>query len=130
MVDWRQRGFALFDVLIALFLFSLGFTALYGLRESTYAEMRAGMMLTEAANIAQTQMESLRAHSWTENISAGRVIPGGLVEGNYGLFHLQTAAAWQGLPWLLDVKVRVDWPEGSSRRSYELEGLYYVESGG
>lgn len=124
----RQRGFVLFDVLMALFLFGLGFAALYGLKEAAYAETRAAISLTEAANVAQAQLETLLSHSWTENISSGQVIPGGLVARKDGPFQVQTTAAWGEVPWLLNVKVLVDWPEGQTRRSYELEGLYDVES--
>ena len=129
LANRRQGGFALFDVLMALFLFSLGFAAVYGLRESTYAETRTAIMQTEAVNLAQTQLESLLAHSWSENLRLKRVIPGEVLENTNGFYNLQTEAAWTAVPGLLKVKVRIDWPEGVKRRNYELEGLYYVESG-
>lgn len=123
-----RSGFALIDVLLALFLFSLGFAALYGLEEAALAETRAAVTLTEAANQAQTRMENLLSHSWIDNLSTGRIIPGGLVKSDEGFFQIQTASAWGELPWLLKVTVRVEWTQGKHRRSYELEGLYYVES--
>ncbi|MHB1653762.1 MAG: hypothetical protein ACYCVD_15000 [Desulfitobacteriaceae bacterium] len=123
----KSRGYILFDALLAIFLFSFGFAALYGLTEGTLWTTRQAAYLTEGANYAQKHLESLAAHKWEDNLAQGKCIPGGLVEGDDGNFHWLIRSDWDPLPDLLRISVEVRWLEDSHLRSYLLESAYHVE---
>lgn len=121
-----DRGFVLLDVVLALFLFTFGFAALFGLSESALGETEQALRLTEAANYAQNIMESLAVEPWLDNINEGRCIPGGAVEGREGLFHWKVYSAWDIPDELLRVRVEISWLEQGRMQSYELESLYAI----
>jgi len=120
-------GYVLFDVLLAVFLLSLGFAVLYGLKEGAVSEARQAASLMEGANLAQEKMERLAVHDWRENISAQACIPGGTVEGHEGKFHWRIDSEWDVIPELLRVSVEVRWIERGNPYHYRLESLYAVE---
>lgn len=122
-----SRGYVLFDVLMAIFLFGIGFAALAGLTESYLRETRQASNFTEAVNIAQKNLEFLAGHKWDENIAQGRCIPGSVVQGDEGRFHWSISCEWDTLPDLLQVSVRVDWFEERQMKNYLLETAYHVE---
>ncbi|WP_088226375.1 hypothetical protein [Desulfosporosinus sp. FKB] len=115
------------DVLLAVFLFSLGFAALYGLYERALVEAHQSLSLMEAANLAQKKMEQLAAQSWRDNIDAQRCLPGGIVEGNEGNFQWRIDSNWDDIPQLLRVKVNVHWIERGTSEYYQIESLFEVE---
>ena len=127
MNSHREKGFVLLDVLLALFLFTLGFVALYGLSESALGEAEQALNLTQAANCAQNVMESLTAEPWMDNINKGQLIPGGEVVGQEGLFHWRVYSDWDIPNELLRVRVEVSWLEQQRVQSYELESLYAIQ---
>ncbi|HBP63077.1 MAG TPA: hypothetical protein DD730_02115, partial [Desulfosporosinus sp.] len=59
----------LFDVLLALFLFSIGVAVLFGLTEAGVSEARQASTLMEGANLAQKKIEQLAVHPWSDNIA-------------------------------------------------------------
>lgn len=127
MSDYNEKGFVLLDVILALFLFTVGFAALYGLSEKALSEADQALCLTEAANHAQNIMETLGAESWRDNIRRGSCIPGGEVEGSEGFFRWRVYSDWDIPDELLRVKVEVSWLEQGSIQSYTLESLYALQ---
>ena len=121
------RGYVLFDVLLAVFMFSLGFAGIYGLTESAVAEARQAADLLEAANLAQKTMDSLTVRGWPENIAAGVCLPGSIVTKQEGKFRCQISTVWDEVPQLLRVSVDVHWLERGTPIIYKLESLYAVE---
>ena len=117
----------LFDVLLALFLFSLGFAVLFGLTEGAVSEARQAATLMEGANLAQKKLEQLAVHAWSDNIAQQTCIPGETVEGNEGKFHWLIHSEWDDIPELLRVSVEVRWTERGNPYQYKLESLYAVE---
>jgi hypothetical protein len=122
-----SRGYVLFDVLLALFLFSMGFAILFGLTEGAVSEARQASTLMDGANLAQQKMDQLADHDWSDNIAQQACIPGGTVEGNEGKFHWIIASDWDDIPQLLRVSVEVRWIERGNTSQYKLESLYEVE---
>ncbi|MDQ7095763.1 hypothetical protein REC12_19410 [Desulfosporosinus sp. PR] len=125
--DGCAKGYILFDVLLAVFLYSIGFMALFGLIEEGIFETRQAFSLLAGANLAQSIMDQLAAHSWKENIAAQACIPGGIVEGQEGDFHWFIHSEWGDLPQLLRTSVEVRWVERGKEVQYKLESLYEVE---
>lgn len=123
----NNPGFALLDALMAIFLFGLGFAVLFGLTESALAEATQAENLTQAANIAQEKIEALHGRSWLDNFVQGACLPGQVVEGDEGRFRWRVFSEWEELPDTLHVKVEVLWPEGRTKRTYQLESVYHVE---
>jgi hypothetical protein len=120
----RDQGFVLLDVVFALFLFTLGFTALYGLTEGAIHETQQALNFTEAANTAQNLMEDLSAHSWSENLTERRCIPGENVEGENGRFSWRIFSDWETPGELLKIQVTVIWKENGRDQSYSLDTLF------
>ncbi|AET66682.1 hypothetical protein Desor_1007 [Desulfosporosinus orientis DSM 765] len=117
----------MFDVLFALFLFSLGFGVLFELTAAALSESSQATSLMEGANLAQETMDQLAAHSWSENIACGDCIPGEAVEGTQGKFCWHVYSQWQDIPQLLKVSIEVTWTERGTPYQYKLETLYAVE---
>lgn len=124
---YTSRGYVLFDVLLALFLFSLGFATLFGLTEGAVAESRQASTLMEGANLAQKIMERLASHDWRDNLNRQDCKPGGMVEGHEGRFRWVIRSDWHDTPQLLKVSVEVFWIENGNPSQFKLESLYAVE---
>lgn len=122
-----SQGYVLFDVLLALFLFSLGFAVLFGLTEGAVSEARQASTLMEGANLAQEIMDRLAVRKWSDNITRQDCLPGGTVEGNEGKFHWLIVSNWEDIPQLLRVRVEIRWAEQGNFAWYKLESLYAVE---
>lgn len=120
-------GYVLIDVLLALFLFSVGFGVLFELTSGALSEARRALTLMEGANLAQGKMDQLAAHKWNDNISQRECIPGSVVEGREGKFRWQISSEWHDTPQLLKVSVEVTWSEQGNPYGYKLESLYAVE---
>ncbi len=117
----------LLDVLLATFLFSLGFAALFGLTQGAVSEARQATTLMEGANLAQNKLDHLAVHAWSDNIANQACIPGGTVEGYEGKFSWLIQSEWEGGPQLMRVSVEVRWTERGNPFQYKLESLYAVE---
>lgn len=117
----------MFDVLLALFIFSLGFAVLFGLTESAVTQSRQASTLMEGANLAQKTMERLAVRDWRDNIARQACIPGGTVEGEDGKFQWIIRSDWDDMPQLLRVSVEIVWIEKGNRSQYKLESLYVVD---
>lgn len=122
-----SQGFVLFDVLLGLFIFSLGFAALFGLTERAVFETQQATTLMEVSNLAQEIMDRLTAQGWSEIIATGACLPGGIVDGNTGRFHWRVRSDWENNPQLLRVSVEVSWSERGRPFGYKLESLYAVD---
>lgn len=117
----------LLDVLLGLFIFSLGFAVLFGLTEEAVFEAQQASTLMEAANLAQETMDRLTTQGWSENIATGACLPGSTVEGNEGRFHWLVRSDWDDIPQLLRVGIEVSWLERGKYSIYKLESLYAVD---
>lgn len=122
-----SQGYVLFDVLLALFLFSLGFAVLFGLTEGAVSEARQAASLMQGADLAQKKLDQLAVRVWSDNIARQVCIPGGTVEGNEGEFHWLVVSNWDDIPQLLRVDVEVRWTDRGNPAWYKLESLYAVE---
>jgi hypothetical protein len=125
--DSSNGGYALIDVLMALFLFSMSFFVLYGLTEASNYKSQQASNLSEAVNIAWKTMERLSGRSWVENLAKKECIPGDIVVGSEGLFDWTIYADWDVYPELLEVETEVKWLENGKVCSYRLGSLYYVD---
>lgn len=123
----EESGFVLLDVVFALFLFTLGFTSLYGLTEGAIHETQQALNFTEAANLAQNLMEDLSAHPWSDNFARQRCVPGASVDGSKGRFQWSITSDWQDpdqVDELLKVQIKVSWQENGKEKSYTLDTLF------
>ncbi len=121
------NGYVLFDLLLALFLLSLGFTVLLGLTVGAVTQSRQATTLMEGANLAQETLDCLAGHGWSDNIARQACIPGGTVEGTDGKFRWLIRSEWYDIPELLKVSVEVFWIERGKPHQYKLESLYAVK---
>jgi len=125
--DKGKKGYALVDVLMALFLFSLGFSVLYSLTETAVSENQQAANLTQAVSIAQQTMDRLAVRPWSENLAEGKCIPAEPFTGCEGLFDWTLYTEWDENPELLNIEMKVEWLEKGDIRSYHLGSVYYVD---
>jgi hypothetical protein len=125
--DKGKKGYALVDVLMAVFLFSLGFSVVYSLTETAVSENQQAANLTQAVSIAQQTMDRLAARPWSENLAEGKCIPAETVTGCEGLFDWTLYTEWDENPELLNIEMKVEWLEKGDTRSYHLGSVYYVD---
>lgn len=123
----KISGYVLLDVLMAIFLFAIGFLVLYGLVEGAIRETQQAANLNQAANIAQGVLEDLNSRPWPENLAEGACVPGGLVEGQEGNYRWSLQTNWDTLPTLLRLNLEINWQDQGQIRKYSLESLYNVE---
>lgn len=123
----RKNGFVLIDALLALFLWTTSFAALYGLTEGAIQNSRDALVMTEAANLAQDLMEQLSAHPWPQNFAEGKCVPGGEVKGSENGFQWSVQSEWESENVLLQVTTQVTWPKKGYLSTYTLTTLYYLE---
>ncbi len=119
-----ESGFVLVDVLLALFLFTLGFASVYGLSAGALKEGEEALRITEGANMAQSLMESLANEDWNVNLATGKCIPDGAVQGKEGLFQWKITAEWVIPERLLQVNVDITWPERRKNQNYSLSSMF------
>jgi hypothetical protein len=124
----KRNGYVLYDVLMALFLFSLGFAAIFALDEAAIRETREAITLNQAVNLAETTLEKLAADSWRENILSGACVPGGRIQGSEDGFRWTFEADWTGPAGLLRVCLSVEWQEDGKSKIYVLESLYDADN--
>lgn len=123
----RNAGFVLVDVLIALFLWTTGFSALYGLTEGAIQNSREALVMTKAANLAQDKMEQLSARPWSQNFAEGKCIPGSEVKGSDQGLQWSVQAEWESDNVLLKVTTQVTWLKKGIPATYILTTLYFVQ---
>lgn len=121
------NGFVLIDALIAIFLLTTCFAALYGLTEGAIGNSREALATTEAANVAQNLMEQLSAQAWEDNFAEGKCIPEGKVEGSENGYRWTISSEWEVENVLLKVTTQVGWPKRGNLSTYDLTTLYYVQ---
>jgi type IV pilus assembly protein PilV len=65
----KSAGFTLLEILIALFIFSIGILALTSLTVTATRTGSYGGRMTEAVTFAQDKLEELKANSWGNIVS-------------------------------------------------------------
>ncbi|WP_434511816.1 type IV pilus modification PilV family protein [Desulfitobacterium sp. AusDCA] len=123
----KNAGFVLVDVLIALFLWATGFSALYGLTEGAIQNSREALVMTEAANLAQNLLEQLSARPWTQNFTEGKCLPGSEVKGSEQGLQWSVKSEWESENVLLKVTAQVTWLKKGYPSTYTLTTLYCVQ---
>lgn len=116
----KDSGFVLLDVLLALFLFTTGFAAVYGLSIGALKEGEEALNLTKAANIAQELMETFAS----EVCGTGNRIPDGIMQGKKEEYHWQITTEWIIPEKLLQVNVHITWLERGRTQGYKLTSLF------
>ncbi|AHF07424.1 type IV pilus modification PilV family protein [Desulfitobacterium metallireducens] len=123
----EEYGFVLIDALIAIFLLTMSFAALYGLTEGAIQNSREALATTEAANLAQNLMEQLSTQSWPDNFAEGKCIPGGKIQGSENGFQWSIFSEWELENVLLKVTTQVSWPKKDHLSIYDITTLYYLQ---
>ena len=137
--DGRARGFTLLEVVIALGVFAIGMLALSAMQLHAMRAGSGGRHTTQAAAIAQSQMEQLQRLRWTELAETGGsftspVTRSNVVQADPDQTEMAYALAWRVADveagWTRSIDVRVTWDEpGRPNRSVVLSSLRYNREG-
>jgi prepilin-type N-terminal cleavage/methylation domain-containing protein len=119
----RDGGFSLIEVMIAFTILGVGLLAVAGAQVSSIQGSQSGRHLTQAAIVAQTQIEQLNRSSWTTLVPAGWTVPVPIMtlveDGNGGSTEQIYNVSWQFLDVFVgetrSIDVRVNWAEPNGR---------------
>jgi prepilin-type N-terminal cleavage/methylation domain-containing protein len=118
-----DAGFSLIEVMIAFTILGVGLLAVAGAQVSSIQGSQSGRHLTQAAIVAQTQIEQLNRSSWTTLVPAGWTVPVAMTtlvdDGNGGAIEQTYNVSWQFLDVFIgetrSIDVRVNWTEPNGR---------------
>ena len=138
--DPRSRGgFTLLEVSIAIGVFAIGMLGLSAMQLHALRGGGSGRHATQAAAIAQSQMEQLDRLRWTDlTTTAGAftvpVTVNNLVQGDTPESEMSYAVSWRIADvkpgWTRSIDVRVTWDEPKRpNRSVVLSSLRYNREG-
>jgi len=124
--DYRERGYIFIDVLMAIFIFAMGFAGLYSLTSEALANYQSSVNLTKAAHLAQSKLAlaeiALKNSLSEKSIELGEEISG-VEAGMAWTLH----ATHTMIPNLFELKVVVAWQERNQYQTYLSECLVFVD---
>jgi prepilin-type N-terminal cleavage/methylation domain-containing protein len=132
-----RGGFTLVEITIALGVFAVGMLALAAMQLHAMRSGSSGRHATQAAAIAQTQMEQLQRLRWTDpglattgGAFVAPVVQSNLVQGSPDDVEMTYSVDWRiadvEVGWTRSIDVRVTWDEPNRPgRSVVLSSLRY-----
>jgi prepilin-type N-terminal cleavage/methylation domain-containing protein len=116
-------GFSLIELMIAFTILGVGLLAVAGAQVTSIQGSQSGRHLTQAAIVAQTQIEQLTRSSWNNLVPAGWTAPVAIMtlvdDGNGGATEQTYNVSWQFLDVFIgetrSIDVRVNWTELNGR---------------
>ncbi len=118
-----EKGFMLLDVIIGVLILSIGIGCLVDLAAGARNVLQLSQWRAKAANLAQSELEELKAMGLQEVLNTGKAVPGQSVAAEYpdGL-SLRVSSNWVN-PDLLQVKVSSTWAFGPNQGTVMLDTL-------
>jgi len=116
-----DQGYILLDILMGLFIFSVGLTVFFSLVQTAALANSQAHNLLDAINLAGSSMEEI-AHNLQQN-------PADI--SNYltdqaGMFHRTVGTKWDS-PDMVWVTVEITWLELGESRKYSVESLLQIQ---
>jgi prepilin-type N-terminal cleavage/methylation domain-containing protein len=134
-----RGGFTLLEVAIAIGVFAIGMLGLTAMQLHALRSGGSGRHSTQAAAIAQSQMEQLERLRWTDLTTTGGaftapITVNNLVQADATATEMSYAVAWRiadvQAGWTRSIDVRVSWDEPKRpNRSVVLSGLRFNREG-
>ena len=134
-----RGGFTLLEVTIAIGVFAIGMLGLSAMQLHALRSGGSGRHSTQAAAIAQSQMEQLERLRWTDLVTTGGaftapVTVDNLVQANTTESEMSYAVSWRitdvRVGWTRSIDVRVSWDEPQRpNRSVVLSSLRFNREG-
>ncbi|MGI6449526.1 MAG: type IV pilus modification PilV family protein [Desulfitobacteriia bacterium] len=120
-----HQGYLLLDILVGIFIFSLGFAVILGIINSAALANAQSNHYLQAVNLASSAMDELLAKLEEDSVFCYTYLAGADVE-KIGNFTQTINMVWETADLLL-VTVQMEWPERGEVRDYYLESLFYVQ---
>jgi len=134
-----RGGFTLLEVTIAIGVFAIGMLGLSAMQLHALRSGGSGRHSTQAAAIAQSQMEQLERLRWTDLVTTGGaftapVTVDNLVQADTTESEMSYAVSWRitdvRVGWTRSIDVRVSWDEPQRpNRSVVLSSLRFNREG-
>lgn len=122
----NTRGFIYLDIVIALFIFGLGFVVVVGIVNAAYLKNSHTTNYLKAINLASSAMDTTLSII-EEDASSVAVYLNGQVSNQAGSYDVNIRAEWENVDLgLINVTVAVDWMERGNSKKYLLYRLYHL----
>lgn len=112
------------DVLIGLFIFSLGFAVMLALINTAYIKNSHTDHTLQAVNLASSTVEEITAVLLDDPSAVYRYLSG-TTRDESGLFTRMVCCEWDS-PNLLKITVKISWTELEDQKEYKLSYLHYI----
>jgi type IV pilus assembly protein PilV len=115
MKNYKQNGFTLLEVLIALAIFSIGLLAINAMTTMVIKSNYKSKNLTSAVHLAQNKLDTLKAGMYASVIDSSEagLDPQGVAGA--GIFNRSVDVTTTTTPEYKTVKVRVSWSDPDLR---------------
>ncbi len=130
-----ERGFTLIEMMIALLVFGLGMVTLSSMQLMAMSGSSRGRHATQAAAVAESQMEQLQRLTWAQlGPTGGWSAPVTRTNSVQGQAEAVYSVDWRITDlvanWTRSVDVRVSWNDpGRPNRSVVLSGIRFNREG-
>lgn len=121
-----DKGYIVLDILLGIFIFSLGFAAAWEINVSAVLINGQAENMFKAVNLAESTVEELYSDLQEDGCLADLYTMGEIREQE-GLFNKVIRANWE-TPNLLLIEVEVEWVERERHKEYCLESYCYVNN--
>ena len=119
------KGYIMLDILLGLFLFSIGFAVVWGLNTSSVFKSAQMEKSLQAINLAASTIDELHTVFKQDRARISNYTSLD-VEDKQGAFYRVIRAEWVSKDLLL-LAVEVRWTDRSTEKQYYLESYYYAE---
>lgn len=119
-------GFIYLDIVIALFIFGLGFVVMVGIINAAYLKNSHTTNYLKAINLACSAMDTTLS-ILEKDASSAAVYLNNHVSNNVGSYNVDIRAEWKNTDLgLINVTVAVDWMERGNSKKYLLYRIYHL----
>lgn len=119
----REEGFTLIEAIIGMFVFTIGILAMVSMQVTALNGNSLARSLTQGANFAASQVETLRPLDYLEDADLTNGAHGPIQNGNYTLtYNVQRDVL---LPNTMLVNITVNWLHQGAPKSMNLVYVKY-----
>ncbi|UWG95735.1 hypothetical protein LPY66_12510 [Dehalobacter sp. DCM] len=120
----KAHGFVYLDIIVALFIFGLGFAVIFGSVQASYLKQSHTERYLDAVNLASSTLNEV-----VDDVDEDPAAAAAYLEGEHkhvvGFYNVVIKTEWAEAD-LLSVTVEVTWLEQGRNKNYHVQSLCHV----